>query len=381
VIPRAVIWPFLLLWGCDIPSCGAPPNPERPGAGRAEWIFRTAGQPTTPTVFADTSIAIGSAGGRVVRIGADGAVRWSVDARGPVVGLAKSFDDRTLLVGAVRGGAGAIVALDAATGRTRWEQATDSAPLPSARPDGVIVAASTDVRFFTAQGSPRGSYDVGKELAPVAPALLEDGSIAIAMNDGTIAWLDGAGSERFRSGDARLAHANSLEAIAGGGVAVLAEGHLAVLDSGGRDVLRMDGSYRGRLGVLRGGGFVVVGGDGRVSALGPDGRVRWRRNFERSRGEGEDREVLETPVDVAAAHDGGAYVVVAKGVDGRLRRVVRLSAAGRVLWREKLVGLAIEARPLALPHALILPTGHWNHRVAKTPGGEIGHDRVTRFRD
>lgn len=395
MIVRSVALWALALGACNPFSCGPPANPERFEEGRTRWIYRTAGSPTAAVLLADGGMLVGTARGELHRITDRGDEKWVIDGGGRIGGLAVAADGRTVFAGVARAETGAIVAFDAGTGRKRWERPTPGRiALPAVLPDGSIVIAggawldatlATEagaVSVLDASGRTLWRVVVGKALALAAPAVAPDGTIVVAIADGTIVAIDRAGHERWRTAHADLAEAVSIVARPGGGFAVLSPAGLAVLAGDGDVLARRRDGYRGRLGVAPDGTIFAVCADGSVAAFGADGRERWRRRLERSHGEGEDREVLVTPIDVVGARDGGAYVVTAKEGLDRLVSLVRLSARGRIRWKEKLVGLALSlARPVPASGRVVVPAGHWNTGSARRRGKEVGHQRVTCLRD
>jgi outer membrane protein assembly factor BamB len=150
-----------------------------------------------PAVGADGSLYAGTYSG-VARLAADGTPSWTngslLPGGGGVSEIALGLDDLVLATVEPSGGAAALVALDPATGATRWTQTWRQGAMedPIVRPDGSVVVlvghpigGASDIVVFEATGAVRaviGVEQVGLTLVTIS-VVAQDGSFVLAGYD------------------------------------------------------------------------------------------------------------------------------------------------------------------------------------------------------
>ncbi|HTN50826.1 MAG TPA: PQQ-binding-like beta-propeller repeat protein, partial [Anaeromyxobacter sp.] len=204
-----------------------------PSSGEQRWRFAPPGASRLHAVAAGERVVAGADTGFVYGIEGSGRTAFRVLGPGPVVRPASAGRGACLLTCAVDPGA-ALLALDAATGRRRWEAPLDfvptSGPVAWGRRHALAggLAGDAMVTALSAEGAP--VWLVSPPLSG-APTLAAAGALLVARGpDGALVALGRDGSVRWSRAAAPGAHppATLAPAVVRGTVLAAGEGLVAL---------------------------------------------------------------------------------------------------------------------------------------------------------
>lgn len=217
--------------------------------GAARWTHPTGGAVDASPAVADDTVFVTSTDGVVQALGADdGALRWAYDC-GTLGGSSPAVVDGVVVVG---GPASTVLALDALSGAMRWTRQTgghlvphDPATPPLTTPTESSPAVADGAVFINdgrllalelASGATRWTAQIST-TATTSPAIA-NGLVYTAELGGTVCAVDAAdGTVRWRSTGADVFFAFSAVAVVGGTVVASGQGSVA----GGPMGRRLDG--------------------------------------------------------------------------------------------------------------------------------------------
>jgi outer membrane protein assembly factor BamB len=154
--------------------------------GSKQWTFTVNAAALRPVSVAGNVILV-DAGTKIYGVRPVGGVRiWETDLGAPVAGVASGSD-----AGPVVAAGNLVRALDASSGKARWEAKLEApACTPVRTPEAVFVAAGNEVLAFDAQGARRWSYRTPHPVCEIAA-----GGGVVAFASGDTAYVLDAGGE------------------------------------------------------------------------------------------------------------------------------------------------------------------------------------------
>jgi len=306
-----------------------------------------------PTLAKNGDVLIGLSSGKVLAITPEGSNRWTFVADQGVMGVPAVAEDGTIYFGA-----GRLFALNA-DGTKRWDFALDAfsnsgwnicAEAPSIGPDGVVYvmkpyAPDGERRFYAVnpdgtrrwklEGQWIGRAAIGFKGEVYASSQYAD--FARINPDGVVRWSLCLGNT-IHSSAAVAPNGTLLVPVSGGSIN---DGAVRALTPEGVTLWRFDGGGMA-LGspIVGSDGVTYYGfGNGRLVAIGPEGRLQWEYNMP---GTNTYNMITSSP---ALVNDGTVYF----SGDSYFHA---LDSQGRLLWRIQ-PGSNILTAPLVAPDGTI----------------------------
>jgi len=198
----------------------------------SRWVTPVTGWPSSLAADRDGAVVV-AGGGEIRALGRDGSTRWRVDVAG--AGFQPPALDRTTVI---VGAAGRVVALERATGATRWEAATPDPDAPSAVAlAGGVALAGTETGALVAFDARTGAWRWSvSHPGSIRSAPVFDPSVP----DAVAATWHGGDDPRLRSLDLATGAVRWDAPITGSTSAAVAATGLVVVGEG-------DGHYAARI--------------------------------------------------------------------------------------------------------------------------------------
>lgn len=315
--------------------------PRRP---RVAWTYDTGGPIVAAPAVVGDRILVASLSGRLAALGPEGRPAWALELKERLYGSPLVLNE-LVLIGA---DGGALIAIDAASGVTRWklsaEHDVDTAPAPLG--EGAVFAAGPQLVALRRDGAVRWRYKTKKKIF-ASPAVADDGTVIVGDQahqvtalspEGRVRWTFDAGAD--------------IDATP-----VIGEGNVVYVGTDGAEIIALDlatgalrwrravgGKVRGPLGLGRDGTLFAgtYGPDPALVALAPEGGSP-RFRFTLARGGSAEVGVHSAPIEdrqgtlIFGAHDDALYALNPGGelawriaLGGDIDATVVLAADGRL---------------------------------------------------